>query len=418
MKDSTQPFELNAAGFDTVSGFLRDGNNPLTSAVRDSVAKFGTPEEINAKATAARDLGTIKHKLREMNSPYLADLEWLENQRDQGAFVKMADYEKSLVPAGQKPTGTQVTLEISACQYFPWLMDQARHCIKHGELMPGRIIRVRNMKESEEDNGDLLAMNAAVQIIGVTMVETLSTNGLDGSNVHLGGAETITGYFGGIGMPNRHPVKWLEEYLYYYTRYGTTQALNISPGQLMVGYLLNQIGVDNEFKVSVFYGGSDSAFGVFHTLAMASLMSRPGGRSPLIGLNLNNSANLETIKSIADLRGRLGMTDTVRIEHHVTEAYKSIVTQPYCRRDDLVEAAHTVTNIAAKHEGGDPEVESTRDHPSDIMDYFVPKSDAVSSGLMSAFQRNYMDKHNAMQRTARRLIEQGVGVTAAANLHG
>ena len=37
-------------------------------------------------------------------------------------------------------------------------------------------------------------------------------------------------YFGGIGMPNRHPVKWLEEYLYYYTRYGTTQALNISPG--------------------------------------------------------------------------------------------------------------------------------------------------------------------------------------------
>lgn len=207
-------------------------------------------------------------------------------------------------------------------------------------------------------------------------------------------------YFGGISMPNRHPVKWLEEYLYYYTRYGTTQALNISPGQLMVGYLLNQLGVDNEFKVSVFYGGSDSAFGVFHTLAMASLMSRPGGRSPLIGLNLNNSANLETIKSIADLRGRLGMTDTVRIEHHVTEAYKSIVPQPYCRRDDLVEAAHTVTNIAAKHEGGDPEVESTCDHSSDIMYYFVPKSDSVSSGLMSAFQRNYMDKHNAMQRTA------------------
>ncbi len=417
MKDFMQPFQLNSAGFDTVSAFLRDGENPLTSAVSEIIEKFGTPEEINAKAAAARDLGAIKSRLKDIGSPYLADLEWLENQRDQSAFVRMADHETPLVPAGQKRTGTNVTLEISACQYFPWLIDQARYCIENCELMPGRIIRVRNMKESEEDNGDLLAMNAAVQIIGATMVETLNTNGLDGSNVHLGGPETITGYFGGIGMPNRHPVKWLEEYLYYYTRYGTRQALNISPGQLMVGYLLNQLGVDNEFKVSVFYGGSDSAFGVFHTLAVACLMSRRDGRSPLIGLNLNNSVNLETIRSIADVRDRLGMTDTVRIEHHVTEAYKSIVTQPYCRRDELVEAARTITNIAAKHEGGDPEVESTRDHPSDIMDYFVPKSDAVSSGAMSAFQRNYMDKHDAMQVTARSLIKQGVGVTAA-GLHG
>ena len=59
------------------------------------------------------------------------------------------------------------------------------------------------MKEQEED-GDLAAVAAAMQIIGATYVETLDTKGTDGSNIHLGGPETITGYFGGVGQPNKH----------------------------------------------------------------------------------------------------------------------------------------------------------------------------------------------------------------------
>ena len=409
---------LSARGIDQVNAFLADANNPLLSDLRAVVAKFGTAEKINALAVAARDLSSIKQRLADLGSSYLADLEWLEEQKDKGAFVKMANYRDAHASAAVAPTATAVTLEISACQYFPWLMEQARHCIAQGELMPGRIIRVRNMAESEKDNGDLLAMTAAAGIIGATLVETLNTNGIDGSNVHLGGPDTIAGYFGGIGMPNDYPLKWLEEYLYYYTNYGTTQALNISPGQLMAGYLLNQLGVDNEFKVSVFYGGSDSDYGVFHTLALASLMQRADGRSPLMGLNLNNSVNAQTIRRVAAVREQLGMTDTVRIEHHVTEAYRSIVRQPYCRRDELIEVAQTVTNIAAKHEGGDPEVEQTRAHSSDIMDYFVSKEDALASGKMSVFQANYMDKHSAMQKTAQGLVAGGVGLKAASALHG
>ena len=82
--------------------------------------------------------------------------------------------------------------------------------------MPGRYIKVRKMKEQEAD-GDLPAIAAAMQILGASYVETLDTKGTDGSNIHLGGPETITGYFGGVGQPNNYALKWLDEYLYYYT---------------------------------------------------------------------------------------------------------------------------------------------------------------------------------------------------------
>ena len=94
-----------------------------------------------------------------------------------------------------------VTLEVSALQYFPWLITAVKQAIADQTLLPGRFIRVRKMKEQEAD-GDLTAVAAAMQILGASYVETLDTKGTDGSNIHLGGPDTITGYFGGIGQPN------------------------------------------------------------------------------------------------------------------------------------------------------------------------------------------------------------------------
>lgn len=39
--------------------------------------------------------------------------------------------------------------------------------------------------------------------------------------------------------------------------------------------------------------------------------------------------------------------------------------QPYNRRDELMELADRMPNISAKHEGGDPEIEQTHEHPSE-----------------------------------------------------
>jgi hypothetical protein len=93
------------------------------------------------------------------------------------------------------------------------------------------------------------------------------------------------------------------------------------------------------------------------------------------------------------------------------------VVQPYDRRAELVEIAKDVPNISAKHEGGDVEVEKTREHPTDILDYFMPKEDVISQGLMDAMTLNWLDKHNAVNHTARDLAKAGISVIAAQNLH-
>jgi hypothetical protein len=248
-------------------------------------------------------------------------------------------------------------------------------------------------------------------------VETLDTKGTDGSNVHLGGPETITGYFGGIGEPNAHALEWVDELLYYYTTYGVRSVLNINPGTVLLGYLLHKLGVNLEFKISVFMG-NDNPYAVLWTLIGARLFAREDGTTPLIGFNFSNSVDNATLELCSQARRVLNFEDIVRFEHHITEAWKSIVRQPYNRREELVEVARRVPNISAKHEGGEIEVERARDHPSDILDYFMAKQEVESQGLMPRLLRNYLDKHESLNLTARALIAAGIPVVAARHLHG
>jgi hypothetical protein len=411
--------EITSEVLDAINALLLDPDSRVVNDFLAVVEKHGTVEEINRKAREARKLSNLMARLREINPAYIKDLEWLAEQRDRRAFVSIADYRHGVL--GDRADGMTfdqdfaVTLEISALQYFPFLIAEARQAIERGELMPGRFIRVRKMKEQEAD-GDLLAVAAAMQIVGASYVETLDTKGTDGSNVHLGGPETITGYFGGVGQPNDHALQWLDEFLYYYTTYGITQVLNINPGTVLLGYFLYKIGVDNEFKISVFMG-NDNPYAALWTLIGAKLFSRPDSTSPLIGFNWSNSVNKETMEITAQFRRQLGFEDVVRFEHHITETWKSIVRQPYDRLDELVEVADHVANISAKHEGGPPSVETKREHPSDILDYFRDKDQVEDTGDMPLLLRNYLDKHDAVNRTARALTEHGLAFVAARELH-
>jgi hypothetical protein len=412
--------KIPAANLAAVNDLLLDPNNKLVNDVLAVIAKYGSIEEINRKSEEARKLPNLMARLRAMNSPYVPDLEWLLEQRERGAFISVADYRRKVL--GEQADklhfkkANAVTLEISAFQYFPWIVAQARQCIERGELMPGRFIRVRYMKESEADQGDLLAGMAAMQIVGASYVDTLDTKGTDGSNVHLGGPDTITGYFGGIGQPNDYALKWLDEFLYYYTNYGIYQVLNINAGTILIGYLIHRLSINNEFKISV-YVGNDNPYFILWTLMMARLFARPDGTTPLIGFNLSNSVNNATIEAAANIRRAFGFEDVVRIEHHITETWKHIVRQPYDRRAELMEVAQKVKNVSAKHEGGDPEIEATREHPSDILEYFLPKADVEAKGLMPLLLANYMDKHAALNHTAEELTKHGLAFIAAKNLH-
>lgn len=408
-----------------INDFLLNEDNPVINNLLEIIDKYGGVDEINLKAKEARELDNILGRLEKKKPEYVKDLEWLSTQRDQQTFISIKDYRRKVlgddVGKFKFDDSFAVTLELSACQYFPFLIEGAKRVITNQELMPGRIIRVRRMKEQEED-GDLLAMTAAMQIIGATYVETLDTKGTapgpDGNpiNVHLGGPATITGYFGGIGQPNDLALKWIDEYLYYYTNYGVQQVLNINLGTILLGYLLHKLGINNEFKISVFVG-NDNPYSCFWTLLAAKLFAREDGSSPLIGFNLANSVNNQTIELSAYIRNEFGFEDVVRLEHHVIETWKSIVRQPYDRREELVELAARVKNISAKHEGGNVEVERTRDHPSDILDYFRTKEDIINANDWDALRTNYFDRQDAINTTARILTENGLPIIAAQNLH-
>lgn len=420
MSDLRNLLKISDDRLEKINAFLTDPDNELINELLEVIEEFGGPQEINRKAQEAAKLENLMAGLKEAKSSYVDDLNWLMDQKDSAAFISLPDYYRRVL--GDKAESTKidqqnaVTLEISALQYFPWLISEARRSIENGELMPGRYIRVRNMAEQETDNGDIMAVAAAMQIIGATYVETLDTKGTDGSNIHLGGPETITGYFGGVGQPNEYPVKWVKEYLKFYTTYGVQQVLNINSGTVLVGYLLHKLGINNEFKISVFMG-NDNPFAVLWTLTTAHLFSRPDGTTSLIGFNLSNSVNNETIRKAAAIRKALGLEEVVRFEHHITETWKSIVRQPYNRRDELVEIARDVSNISAKHEGGEVDIEAELEHPSDILEYFMTKSDVEKQGLMPALEQNYIEKHRSTNLTADALTRAGIGVVCAAELH-
>jgi hypothetical protein len=418
-KDPRKLLAIPKDRLQAINDVLLDPNSQVMNDFLAVVAKYGTPDEINKKHRASRKLDTLMKKVNAINPAYVKDLKWLIEQRDRGAFIPVADYRRQVLgPNADRMVfrdESAVTLEVSALQYFPWIRPMCEKAIADRTLVPGRFIAVRKMKESEAD-GDLPAIVAALDIIGASFVETLDTKGTDGSNPHLGGPATITGYFGGIGQPNEHALMWLDEFLYYYTNFGVQHVLNFNAGTILLGFLLYRLGVNIQFKISVFFG-SDNPYHALWIMTMAKLFSRNDGTTPLIGFNWSNSINNQTMELTAQFRKDLGFEDVVRFEHHITETWKSIVIQPYDRRTELVEVAGHVANISAKHEGGDPEVEPTLAHPSDILDYFREKKEVIESGDWENLQTNFMYKVDACNHTARALTEKGLSFIAAQQLH-
>ncbi|MGD8297907.1 MAG: hypothetical protein PVG67_16010, partial [Desulfobacterales bacterium] len=123
MSDLRSVLEIGKDKLDTINDFLLDPQNILTNQLLEVVEKFGGPAAINQKATDNGRPENLMARLKEAGSPYVSDLEWLAEQTDKGAFVSMTDYCDALdvEPSGLNRTNA-VTLEISAMQYFPWLI--------------------------------------------------------------------------------------------------------------------------------------------------------------------------------------------------------------------------------------------------------------------------------------------------------
>jgi hypothetical protein len=127
-----------------------------------------------------------------MNSPYVADIEWLTKQRDNKAFVSMDDYCRNqwLVKHADvsiPDSANAVTLEISAMQYFPWLISpgQTGHFEKNSSC-PAGLSGSGTWQSRPRTMETLWPRSLAMQIVGATWVESLDTRGTDGGHIHLG----------------------------------------------------------------------------------------------------------------------------------------------------------------------------------------------------------------------------------------
>src|SRR5689334_7500211 len=139
--------KISPEKLEAINAILIAPNMRIIDDFLNVVSKYGTPEEINAKAKQAMELPALLQQVKQTKPQYLADLQWLQKQVDEGAFISIAEYRRKVL--GNNIGGISfdddfaVTLEISACQYFPWVIAAAERAIAQQSLMPGRFIRVR-----------------------------------------------------------------------------------------------------------------------------------------------------------------------------------------------------------------------------------------------------------------------------------
>jgi hypothetical protein len=83
----------------------------------------------------------------------------------------------------------------------------------------------------------------------------------------------------------------------------------------------------------------------------------------------------------------------------------------------LLELAPKVKNVSAKHEGANVEVDEKREHPTDILEYFMTKEEIKEAGIWGDLRVNLLDRYEAVNTTAKALTENGLTFIAAKNLH-
>ena len=147
------------------------------------------------------------------------------------------------------------------------------------------------------------------------------------------------------------------------------------------------------------------------------MFARDDGSVPMLGLNPSDSVNLETMRQLADLRLMLGLENKVRIEQHVTNFYKGVVAQPFVRRDLLVESAKTIPYMSAKHEGADPSIEATLEHPSNNLEFVLPDKEVLAGNHFEHMQQSFLYGVSELNKTAVELTRNKMAFLAASNLH-
>jgi hypothetical protein len=164
MADLRNLLKISDNRLEEINALLTDPGNELINELLEVIEAFGGPQEINRRAKEAAEFEKLMAGLKDANSPYVDDLNWLMDQKDSDAFISMpAYYDRVLGPKAKSTKIEQqnaVTLEISALQYFPWLIARPLHSgAQHGRT-GNRQRRYHGHRSSDADHRCHLCRNA------------------------------------------------------------------------------------------------------------------------------------------------------------------------------------------------------------------------------------------------------------------
>jgi hypothetical protein len=80
-----------------INQVLEDPKCRIITDLLEVIGKYGTPEEINAKAREAGSLDRLMDGLSKVNPEYHAAIQWLIQKRDTGAFISVDEYRRSIL---------------------------------------------------------------------------------------------------------------------------------------------------------------------------------------------------------------------------------------------------------------------------------------------------------------------------------
>jgi hypothetical protein len=116
MRDLRERLSISTQKLEEINKFLVSEQNTILDPLVDIVEKNGGVKEINRKAHESRRIENLLDRLESTDSPFLKDLTWLQEQRDENNFVSLDEYRKEIL--GERTGSVEfdealaVTLEI------------------------------------------------------------------------------------------------------------------------------------------------------------------------------------------------------------------------------------------------------------------------------------------------------------------
>ncbi|MCE5207165.1 MAG: hypothetical protein LLG42_02525, partial [Chloroflexi bacterium] len=78
MTDLREHLKIPASRLDDLNALLLNPDSRVVNDILNVIARYGTPEEINARAQAARSLPALLERVKSTRPEYLEDLKWLQ----------------------------------------------------------------------------------------------------------------------------------------------------------------------------------------------------------------------------------------------------------------------------------------------------------------------------------------------------